>query len=120
MLKIDMNNGQDIWTDYKEPTGIIERKKIKLEICSEEIRMQQLEGSGKMIRMRDLINTNLASRRREHLSSSEEVIAENSLKVMKNMNLQLQQPQHTLNRIIKKKFTPSHCNEITKPNQTRK
>lgn len=26
----------------KEPTGIVERKKIKLEISSEEIRMQQL------------------------------------------------------------------------------
>lgn len=69
--------------------------------------MQQLDGSGKMIGMRGLINTKLASRRREHLSSSEEVIAENSLKVMKNMNLQLRQPQHTLNRIIKKEIHTS-------------
>lgn len=43
--------------------------------------MQQLEGGGKKkIRMRDLINIKLASGRREHLSSSEEVIAESSLK----------------------------------------
>lgn len=36
---------------------------------------------------------------------------------MKNMNLQLPQPQHILSRIIKKKITPSHCNKIIKPNQ---
>lgn len=44
--------------------------------------MQQL-GGGKKIGIRSLINIKSASRRRELVSSSEEIVAENSLKMMK-------------------------------------
>lgn len=67
------------------------------------------------IRMRAVTNIKLELRKRELLSSFEEVMTETSLKVMKNMNLQIQELQHMLiiSR-INKKFTPSHSDEITK------
>lgn len=70
--------------------------------------------------MRGLINIKLASRRREPLRLSEEVIADDSEGDEKHESAVTATTTCTKQDNFKKKFTPNHCNEITKPNQTKK
>lgn len=84
----------------KEPTGILERKKMKLEESPEEIRIaatgrRRWEHEENM----RVVNIRLGARRRELRSSFE-----NSLKVTKNTNLQIRDAQDPVSRTHKKEI----------------
>lgn len=78
----------------KELIGIVERKKRlsqKIVLKKVECSNREERGGKVKIRMRVVINIKLELRKREFLSFFEEVMIEIFLKVMKNMNLQIQE-----------------------------